>query len=299
VDASPAPTLPRALVVGYHDADVEAVCRAIQDGDAAEAAASGPECDPALMLREVRPDVVVLVFDTIEKAAQQAESLRQVAQGPGPRVRCIVACRMEQADAAFRACRGGVFDDYVPMWPEPVDPHRMAMSVIAAARRAPPPASSVPDGDDSASKTAAAIVAPPASASGTTGILVVEDDPFAFELVAQALAVEGVTVRHACDAPSARALLRESRPALVLMDIGLPGMDGLALTAWLKSVPALADIPVVMLTGEARRETIERSRQARADGFIVKPFTREGLLAKLQPYLGRPAQARVDPASLG
>jgi CheY-like chemotaxis protein len=285
------PTPPRALVVGYHDADVEAVCRALRDDEAAEATACGPDRDPALMFGEVRPDVVVLVFETIGKATEQGAALRRACEGLEPPLRCIVACRMEQAEEAFEACRGGTFDDYVPMWPEPADARRMAMAVIAAARRAPAPVALDPDAGEAAP-------ASPATPS-VTGVLVVEDDPLAFELVAKALSEEGMTVRHACDAPAAKALLRTWRPDVVLMDIGLPGMDGLTLTAWLKSAPSLAAIPVVMLTGEARRETIERSRQARADGFIVKPFTRQGLLAKLQPYLKGPLQATATSPALG
>jgi two-component system chemotaxis response regulator CheY len=69
------------------------------------------------------------------------------------------------------------------------------------------------------------------------------------------------------------------------MDVNLPGMDGLALTEWLKAKPALAHIPVLMLTGEATRETIARSRAAGAADFIVKPFAREALLAKVAHHL--------------
>jgi CheY-like chemotaxis protein len=74
-------------------------------------------------------------------------------------------------------------------------------------------------------------------------------------------------------------------PDLVLMDIGLPGSDGLTITERLKATPGLAAIPVVMLTGEARLETLVRSMQAGAADFIVKPFTRDALVAKLGKFL--------------
>ena len=70
------------------------------------------------------------------------------------------------------------------------------------------------------------------------------------------------------------------------MDINLPGMDGLALTQWLKASPTFAHIPVIMLTGEATRESIERSKAVGAADFIVKPFSREALLAKLSRVVG-------------
>ncbi|MEO8524667.1 MAG: response regulator [Caldimonas sp.] len=62
-------------------------------------------------------------------------------------------------------------------------------------------------------------------------------------------------------------------------------MDGVALTEWLQSGPTYKQIPVIMLTGAARRETIERSMSAGAAGFIVKPFTRDNLLNKLARFV--------------
>ena len=69
------------------------------------------------------------------------------------------------------------------------------------------------------------------------------------------------------------------------MDVMLPGRDGVDLTQSLKADPALAGIPVVMLTGEARREVLVRSMEAGAADFIVKPFTPDALVAKLAKYL--------------
>ena len=69
------------------------------------------------------------------------------------------------------------------------------------------------------------------------------------------------------------------------MDVKLPGTDGVALTTLLKANPTLRDIPIVMLTSDATRETISRSISAGAAGFIVKPFDRAALLAKLSRYL--------------
>jgi CheY-like chemotaxis protein len=69
------------------------------------------------------------------------------------------------------------------------------------------------------------------------------------------------------------------------MDVMLPGRDGVELTQRLKADPALAAIPVVMLTGEARREILVRSMEAGAADFIVKPFTPDALIAKLARFL--------------
>ena len=89
----------------------------------------------------------------------------------------------------------------------------------------------------------------------------------------------------AAESVEAFGKLEMARPAVILMDVNLPGLDGLGFTERLKAMPALAGIPVIMLTGEARRETLERSRMVGAASFIVKPFTRDSLIAKLAPYL--------------
>jgi len=72
---------------------------------------------------------------------------------------------------------------------------------------------------------------------------------------------------------------------LVLMDVVLPGADGVELTQGMKRDPELAAIPVVMVTGEARREILMRSMEAGAVDFIVKPFTPDALVAKLGRFL--------------
>ena len=116
-------------------------------------------------------------------------------------------------------------------------------------------------------------------------VLVVEDDAFAAKLIAKALEQQPFDLEYAANAPAVLTLLRRIKPRVILMDINMPGMDGLALTEFLKASATHASIPVLMLTGDARRETIERSKAVGAAGFIVKPFTRDGLLAKLAPFL--------------
>ncbi|MEO7009918.1 MAG: response regulator [Caldimonas sp.] len=124
----------------------------------------------------------------------------------------------------------------------------------------------------------------------TPVVLVVEDDEFARQLMHSTLEGTGYEVLFAADGVSALGLLRRIRPDLILMDVNLPDTDGVALTQKLKSLPHLADIPILMLTGEARRETLESSMNAGAAGFIVKPFTRDALVAKLERFLWTVAQ---------
>jgi CheY-like chemotaxis protein len=116
-------------------------------------------------------------------------------------------------------------------------------------------------------------------------LMVVEDDPFAAKLVVKSLEGQAWQVVVAGDAASAFTQLRVARPLVILMDVNLPDVDGVVLTEQLKAIPALAGIPILMLTADARRDILARSIKAGAAGFIVKPFTSAGLTAKLAPFL--------------
>jgi len=117
-------------------------------------------------------------------------------------------------------------------------------------------------------------------------VMVVDDDALTRQLIRRALDRSDFEIVFAADGAEALSQLRRLRPDAILMDIRMPGLDGVALTQRLKSAPSLADIPIIMLTGEARRETLVSSMEAGAVAFVVKPFTREALLGKLQRVLG-------------
>ena len=119
-------------------------------------------------------------------------------------------------------------------------------------------------------------------------LLIVDDDAFARKLIAKALVDQPYDLEFAEDGAAALRLLRRVRPQLILMDVRLPDMDGVALTRKLKAAPHLVDIPVLMLTGDARRETLANSVGAGASGFVVKPFTRDALLQQIARVLGPP-----------
>ena len=119
-------------------------------------------------------------------------------------------------------------------------------------------------------------------------ILVVDDKPSMVQLLQRLLADK----HHVITAHSGEEALIKVEVAdidVVLTDIKMPGIDGVALSLKLKAQPALAAIPVLMLTGEARREMLESSMNAGAVGFIVKPFVRDALVAKLDRFLSTAA----------
>jgi CheY-like chemotaxis protein len=103
-------------------------------------------------------------------------------------------------------------------------------------------------------------------------ILVVDDNPTNLKLVADVLGFEGYCVHTATDAKQAQEVVRQSPPDLILMDIGLPDMDGLALTRKLKTNQETSHITIVALTAFAMKGDHEKAIAAGCDGYIIKPI---------------------------
>jgi two-component system cell cycle response regulator DivK len=118
-------------------------------------------------------------------------------------------------------------------------------------------------------------------------ILVVEDNPANMKLVTLLLANGGHTALCAVDAETGLTLARARQPDLVLMDVQLPGMDGLAATALLKHDKATAAIPVIALTAMASQADREKSAAAGCDGYISKPLRYLDLYALIDELLDK------------
>jgi two-component system cell cycle response regulator DivK len=119
-------------------------------------------------------------------------------------------------------------------------------------------------------------------------ILVVEDNPANMKLVELLLRNAGHTPLFATDGETGVAMARGAdRPDLILMDIQLPGMDGLAATALLKKDPATAGIPVIALTAMAMKADQERSQVAGCDAYIAKPLRYLELYSAIDRLLAR------------
>ena len=116
-------------------------------------------------------------------------------------------------------------------------------------------------------------------------ILIVEDNPANMTLAAFLLQSAGHTVLSATDAETGLTLARAEKPALILMDIQLPGMDGLEATALLKRDAATGSIPVIALTALAMKGDEERIRAAGCDGYIAKPLAYRDFLAAVAAQL--------------
>ena len=110
-------------------------------------------------------------------------------------------------------------------------------------------------------------------------ILIVEDNIANMKLATFILESAAHTVIPAIDAEAGLTLARDEHPDLILMDIQLPGMDGLQATGILKADPATRHIPVIALTALAMKGDEERIRAAGCDGYIAKPLSYKDFLA--------------------
>ena len=121
--------------------------------------------------------------------------------------------------------------------------------------------------------------------NGPALILIVEDNEANRLLAGAVLEREGYRVEMAGNAEEALQKLAEVSPALILMDVQMPGMDGLTLTRRLKGDARTADIPVVALTALAMMGDRERTLEAGCSGYISKPINTRTFASEVSKYL--------------
>ena len=131
-------------------------------------------------------------------------------------------------------------------------------------------------------------------APGRTRVLVVDDDPQTLRFVRDALSNAGYTVTVTGDPEQVARLVEEERPHLALLDLMLPGTDGIEL---MESVPALAHLPVIFLSAYGRDQVIARALEAGAEDYVVKPFSPTELVARVQTSLRRRAASALSEPS--
>lgn len=123
-------------------------------------------------------------------------------------------------------------------------------------------------------------------------ILVIDDNPANAALISYLLQSNGYDVRTAGDADEAVAILTGFRPRLIMMDLQLPGMDGLELTRRLKSDASTRDIIIVALTAYAMKGDEQRARDAGCDDYITKPIDTRALPDVILQHLQQAAGDR-------
>jgi CheY-like chemotaxis protein len=116
-------------------------------------------------------------------------------------------------------------------------------------------------------------------------ILVVDDNPTNLKLVSFLLVKRGYQVRSASGAHEALEALKEFHPALILMDMQMPGIDGFELTRRLKADPATQGISIIALTAYAMKGDEERVRAAGCDGYMSKPIDTRALPEAVASWL--------------
>ncbi|MFC1834350.1 ATP-binding protein [Thermodesulfobacteriota bacterium] len=122
-------------------------------------------------------------------------------------------------------------------------------------------------------------------------VLVIEDNEANMKLAVNLLEAGGYTALRARTAEEGLRMAAEQDPALILMDISLPGMDGLSATSKLKQDPATSHIPVVALTAHAMEGDEDLAREAGCDAYLTKPVDPTVLYGTLEEFMDKPEEA--------
>jgi CheY-like chemotaxis protein len=128
--------------------------------------------------------------------------------------------------------------------------------------------------------------------SALATILIVDDNPTNLKLAADVLEFEGHIIARARDADEAQELLKHTQPNLILMDIQMPGMDGLTLTRLLKANPSYQHIPIVALTAFAMKGDEDKAREAGCHSYIIKPIETRKLPGQVAEILATEAKSK-------
>src|SRR5580658_290100 len=127
-------------------------------------------------------------------------------------------------------------------------------------------------------------------------VLIAEDNPVNRELLRELLEGRGCEVEEACDGEEALEMLERTRPDILLLDLGLPKLDGFGVMRKIRENAQLADLPVLAVTAFAMRGDREKALDAGFDGYLSKPINAISLAEELERLLGRPGARRAVPA---
>jgi len=120
-----------------------------------------------------------------------------------------------------------------------------------------------------------------------TKILIAEDNAVNRELLRELLEIRGYTVEEACDGEEALRMVRESRPDILLLDIGMPLLDGFAVVSKIRENPRLASLPIVAVTAYAMQGDRDKILNSKFDGYLSKPVNARALAEELERLLGK------------
>src|SRR5580692_7257310 len=121
-------------------------------------------------------------------------------------------------------------------------------------------------------------------------VLIAEDNAVNRELLRELLEARGYTVFEACDGQEALNMIEQAQPELLLMDIGMPVLDGFAVIRKIRENPRLAPLPVVAVTAYAMRGDQEKILNSGFDGYLSKPLNPSSLAEELARVLAKCSQ---------
>ncbi|MFD1201420.1 MtrAB system response regulator MtrA [Leucobacter albus] len=127
-------------------------------------------------------------------------------------------------------------------------------------------------------------------------ILVVDDDRALAEMLSMVLQSEGFLVEHAFDGVQAVEQFRATRPDLLLLDVMLPGMDGIEVC---EQIRAESGVPIIMLTARTDTRDVVRGLEVGADDYVVKPFNPAELVARIRARLREPQEETSESLQIG
>jgi CheY-like chemotaxis protein len=210
-------------------------------------------------------------------------------------------CTKEEVNLAYELCRSDLFDDYVLYWPVTLDTRRLQMSLYRAVRELsatqdPPPSTDGSNGGRAGAVSIDSRAARPISATGDTAefapartkqltILIVDDDDAQRKLVSRFLRTEGYASQQVANGEEALRLLATAQLDIVLLDLQMPGMSGLEVIRRWRDTPGMPSIPVIIVTGNADRDTVRGGRELGIADYLVKPFDRKTLIDRIQRAL--------------
>lgn len=253
------------------------------------------------------PDVLVLAFRSLEKCERfYLRLFRHSTHANAQTHKTVVLCSKGEVHRAYELCRTGIFDDYILFRPLTFDAPRLTMSIHQALRdlaaqrlsASPPPKAAgfftrpatglrrPAQEPPTSSPCPAGAVAPPGEpGEGQPMVLVVDDEAFIRNVVGRMLASDGHRLAFAENGRTALKLLPWLRPDLILMDVMMPEIDGIETTRQIRAVEGMADTPIMIMTGRSDKHLVIDCVKAGARDFVIKPFDRQTLLAKVQALL--------------
>ena len=184
-------------------------------------------------------------------------------------------CQLEEAEDAYDLCVDGVIDDYIVFKPLH-DVWRINLCVLQALEG---PARKRPTGD-----------AADADKQGKRQrmlptVMVFEDDPFTREVYEDILEANGYNPILVDDGSQAMIAIDETFPNVIIMDINMPGLDGIETTKQLRSDKRTTGIPIIIASGRRDKATVEACVKLGANGYVTKPINVDKLLEKIRQHL--------------